>query len=329
MTSDEKRDQRAYDLVKGRLSGLILNTMVRIVGGLDAPYVNRPGIGGPRGHPPRAMAVACMIRDAERKTFHGAASYLRAHRDVAEKIGFGPGGTPGAGTINDAHARMPESYFYEVHKRAVPGPERGRVHAGDATGIAERRSDRRVDFRTDRARRRKGWIKLHAVIDAGSRVTTDYFVTRSRVSDIAGMRTLPDRFGTCLDADGNMDFCPDSAYLAREMCNRLAGMGFAPYIKPKKNTSHNTRGSRSWRVMADPYNDDLPEFKRHCHRRSITEAVFGAIKTMYGSYVTCRREDNRRREMAARIICYNIELIARHDVRGGRLTRQSLEAVAA
>ncbi len=329
MTSEEKRDQRAYDLVKGHLSGLILNTMVRIVGELDAPYVNRPGIGGPRGYPPRAMAVACMIRDAERKTFHVAASYLRAHPDVAERIGFGPGGTPGASTINDAYARIPESYFYEVHRRVASGLERGRVHAGDATGVAERRSDRWVDFRTDRVRHRKGWIKLHAVVDVGSRVITDYFVTRSRVSDIAGMRTLLDRFGPCLDADGSADFCLDSAYLAREMCSRLAGMGFAPYIKPKKNTSHNARGSRPWRVMVDLYNDDLPEFKRHYHQRSVIEAVFGAIKTMYGSYVTCRRKDNQRREMAARIICYNIELIARHDVRSGRLTRQSLEAVAA
>lgn len=143
------------------------------------------------------------------------------------------------------------------------------------------------------------------------------------------MRTLLDRFGPCLDADGGMDFCPDSAYLARDLCNLLAGMGLTPYIKPKRNTSYSARGSRSWRVMADLYNNDLPEFKRHYHQRSIIEVVFGAIKTMYGSYVTCRRKDNQRREMTAKIICYNIELIARHDVRGGRLTRQSLEAVAA
>ncbi len=127
-------------------------------------------------------------------------------------------------------------------------------------------------------------------------------MTRSRVSDIAGMRTMLDRFGPCLDTDGNADFCLDSAYLARELCNRLTGMGFAPYIKPKKNTLHNARGSQSWRVMVKLYNDNLSEFKRHYHQR---------------------------REMAARIMCYNIEMSARHDVRSGRLARQSLEAVVA
>lgn len=329
MTSEEKRDQRAYDLVKGHLSGLILNTIVRIVGELDEPYVNKPGLGGQRGYPPRAMAVACMIRDAEGKTFHGAASYLRAHPDVAEKIGFGPGRTPAGSTINDAYSRIPESYLYEVHRRVASGLERGRVHAGDATGIAERRHDKWIDFRTDRVRHRKGWIKLHAIIDVGSRVITDYFVTRSRVSDIAGMRTMLDRFGPCLDADGNADFCLDSAYLARDLCNRLAGLGFAPYIRPKKNTLRNARGSRSWRVMVDLCSDDLPGFKRHCHQRSIIEAVFGAIKTVYGSCVTCRRKDNQRKEMAARVVCYNIEMTARHNVKCGRLARRSLKAVAA
>lgn len=325
----EKRDQRAYNLIKGHLSGLILNTIVRIVDELDAPYVNKPGIGGPRGYPPKAMFIACIMRDAEGKTFHGIASYLRAHPDVAEKIGFSPGKTPAGSTINDAYAKISESYFYEVHKKVMAGLERGNVHAGDATGVAERRSDKWIDFRTDKIRHRKGWIKLHAIVDIRSRVITDYFVTRSRVSDIAGMRTMLDRFGPCLDTDGNADFCLDSAYLARELCNRLAGMGFAPYIKPKKNTLHNARGSQSWRVMVKLYNDNLSEFKRHYHQRSIIEAVFGAIKTVYGSYVTCRRKDNQRKEMAARIICYNIEMIARHDVRGGRLARQSLEAVVA
>ena len=163
-----------------------------------------------------------------------AAPYLRAHPDVAEKIGLGPGSTPGASTTNDAHARMPESYFHEVHRRAVSGPGRGRVRAGDATGVEERRSGRRVDFRTDRVRHRKGRIKMRAVIDAGSRVITDYFVTRSRVSDIAGMRTLLDRFGPCPDADGNANLCLDSAYPASEMCNRLADTGFARTSGPRR-----------------------------------------------------------------------------------------------
>lgn len=329
MTSEAKRDQRAYDLVQGRLPDLILAKIVGIVRELDEPYAIRPGIGGLRGYPPRAMAVACVIRDAERKTFRGMAGLLHCNRDLAERIGF-EGGTPAKSTINDAYSAIPESYLYRIHLMVVAEVEgeRGSVVAGDGTGYAERKTDRWTDFRTDRVRHRKGWLKLHGIIDVETRVILDYFVTRSRVSDITGMRTMLGRLGPRA-VPGGADFCLDSAYLARDMCNTLAKLGFAPYIRPKRNTCRNARGSQPWRAMVDLYKDNLPEFKRHYHQRSIIEAVFGAVKAMYGGYVTCRRKDNERREIATRIICYNIELIARAHARSDRLARRSLGALAA
>ena len=39
--------------------------------------------------------------------------------------------------------------------------------------------------------------------------------------------------------------------------------------------------------------------------------------------------DNQRREIPMRLICYNIDLIARSQVESGRFTRQSLEAITA
>ncbi len=125
------------------------------------------------------------------------------------------------------------------------------------------------------------------------------------------------------------DFCLDAAYLSRDACNRLAGMGMTPLIKSKSNPIHNAGGSQAWRKMVDMYHDDLPAFNARYHQRSVIEAVFGAIKKMYGSYVRCRRPDNQRREIPIHIICYNIELIARSQVESGRLTRQSLEAITA
>lgn len=328
MTLEAKRDQRAYDLIQGHISGLILATILRIVLELDDPYEARPGLGGMTAYPPRIMAVVCIIRDAEQKTFRRTSDYLRASPDLRRKLGLA-GRIPSSSTISRSYSMIPERYLYEIHRRVLSDLEaRGGPAAGDSTGIAERRTDKWMDFRTDKVRHRKGWPKLHAIIDVNSRVILDYFVTRSRVADISGMRTMLERFGPCVGPDG-MDFCLDSAYLAREMCSLLAELGFAPYIKPKKNTCRNARGSQSWRVMVDLYRDDLPEFKRHYHQRSIIEAVFGAVKTMYGSYVRCRRKDNQRREVAARVICYNIELIARFNAERGRLTRQSLAAITA
>lgn len=65
------------------------------------------------------------------------------------------------------------------------------------------------------------------------------------------------------------------------------------------------------------------------NQRSIIEAVFGAIKKMYGNHLRGRRFARQKREVAIRVICYNIEVVARSHVKSGRLTHESLAALAA
>ena len=72
--------------------------------------------------------------------------------------------------------------------------------------------------------------------------------------------------------------------------------------------------------------DELARFMDGYHQRSIIEAVFGAIKKMYGNHLWSRR---RARQIAIRVICYNIEVVARSHVKSGRLTHESLTAMAA
>ena len=46
------------------------------------------------------------------------------------------------------------------------------------------------------------------------------------------------------------------------------------------------------------------------HQCSIIEAVFGAIKKMYGNHLRGRRLVRQSREAAIRVICYNTEVVA-------------------
>ena len=50
---------------------------------------------------------------------------------------------------------------------------------------------------------------------------------------------------------------------------------------------------------------------------------------MYGNHLRGRRLVRQNREVAIRIICYNIEVVARSHVKSGRLTHESLTAMAA
>ena len=65
------------------------------------------------------------------------------------------------------------------------------------------------------------------------------------------------------------------------------------------------------------------------HQRSIIGAGFGAIKRMYGNHLRSRRRARQNREVAIRVICYNIEAVARSHVESGKFTHESLTAMAA
>ena len=80
--------------------------------------------------------------------------------------------------------------------------------------------------------------------------------------------------------------------------------------------------------MTRTHRDGLDRFMSEYHQHSIIEAVFGAIKKMYGNHLRGRNLARQKREVAIRIICYNIEVVARSHVKCGRLTHESLTAMA-
>ena len=81
--------------------------------------------------------------------------------------------------------------------------------------------------------------------------------------------------------------------------------------------------------MTRTHRDDLDRFMDEYHRRSVIEAVFGAIKKMYGNHLRSRRRGRQNREVVIRVICYNIEVVARSRIKSGKLTHKSLTAMSA
>ena len=318
---ERKRDQRQYDLVQQYLPGLILNTILKIVNDLDEPYVVHLGLGGMTAYLPKAMAAVCILMEAEHKTYRKMVGYLRNNRDTVVKIGLRK--IPSKSTIARTYERISDRYLMEVHCRITAEITAGSV-AGDSTGYSDSRFVRWYDVRTDSVKTKKGWVKLHSIVDIRSRVVLDYLVTDRNVADITALRAMLARF-----QGGAGNFCLDSAYLARGVCNTISGLGMAPRIKPKSNTIHNAFGSQSWREMVDLSVQDSDTFKSEYHQRSIIEAVFGAIKKMYGNDTRCHKPENQRREIAIRILCYNIELVARSQVKDGRLTPKLIASITA
>ena len=259
-------------MVQQYLPGLILNAILKTVREMDDPYQTKPGLGGMIAYPPKAMAVICILMEAEMKTYRKMVGYLKMHPDIVCRIGLS--GVPSKNTIWRAYGRIPESYLCEVHLRIVRDITTGSL-AGDSTiCYSSNRFTRWFSIRHDRTKTKRGWIKLHSIIDIATRAILDYHVTDGYAADITSMWPMMDRLGAS-DEDNNF-FCLDSAYpygyLARLLCDAIANRGWIPGILPKSNTVCKNGGSQAWGDMTRTHRDDLGRFMsglppaQHHHR---------------------------------------------------------------
>ena len=280
-----KRDQRQYDLVQQHLPGLILSTILRIVEDLGDPYRAKPGLGGMTAYPPKAMAVVCILMEAEARTYRKMVGHLRMNRSLAMKIGLPK--IPSKSTIWRAYGMIPESYLREVHTRIIGDVMVTGSVAGDSTGYSSNRFVRWFSIRHDQVRLKRGWVKLHSIVDVSTRTVLDYLVTRV--------------FARCWG--GSKRALVSSAWI-RPTFRRSA----TPYPTrtwyrasgPNPTPSART-GAEAWGDMTRTHRDELALMDEY-HQRSIIEAVFGAIKRMYGNHLRSRTAANLLQHRGGRTI---------------------------
>ena len=78
--TDGRRDQRPFNIVQQYLPGLILSTILNTVKEMGDPYQAKPGLGGMTAYQPKAMAVVCILMEAEARTYRKMVSHLRMNR---------------------------------------------------------------------------------------------------------------------------------------------------------------------------------------------------------------------------------------------------------
>ena len=273
-------------------------------------------------YPPKSMAVVCILMKVEARAYRKMVGHLRINLNLVRKVGLPR--IPFKSTIWRAYGTIPETYLREVHTRIIGDVVVADSVAGGGTGYSSNRFVRWFSVRHDQVRLKRGWVKLHSIVDVSTRTVLDYLVTDGYTSDTTGLWPMLGRI-----EEGAGFFCLDSAYLARKICDAISDKGMVPRIRPKSNTVCKNGGSQAWGDMARTHRDELARFMGEYHQRSIIEAVFGAIKKMYGNHLRSRRRARQSREIAIRVICYNIEVVARSHVKSGGLTHESLTAMAA
>lgn len=321
----KKRDQRAYDLFQKYRFTFVLHILIIIVNKLDEPYTLKPSVSGVHGYPPRAMAIVIFMMEELHLTYRGAVGYLNGHCEKLKAIGLDK--IPSKSTIHRNSAKIPDGYYRQMHFKVIMGIVTGNI-AGDSSGFSVRKFIPWFSVKKDAKMWKKGWRKLHILIDIRTRVILEYRITHAYRADSPVMEEILTSMVETISGKIG-DACFDSAYLTRKICNLISKMGGTPFIKPKSNTISNSRGSYSWKEMVIMYLKNLAKFNDHYHQRNIVEAVFAALKERRGRGGSLRSRMSRTqdKELAIQVISYNIDMVARAEIKSGNLTEDMLKAM--
>lgn len=151
-----------------------------------------------------------------------------------------------------------------------------------------------LDIRHGRRKRRKGFLKLHFIVDCWSLLILSFKVTspfKAGSKQVEELLKLVGELGR---------FCAVKAYLSRKICDLIAKHGGRPYISIKKNVVRiRAQGSKAWREMLV------------LHRRSLAEIAVSVVKGRFSHTLYSKKRRGQKNEARLKVITYNLTIIAR------------------
>jgi len=176
----------------------------------------------------------------------------------------------------------------------------------DATGFSTKTY---VGWRDPRPRRmkRRDWLKLHATVTSILKAIPSMEITDGETGDSLQLRNLL----KSLPLDDVEAVAADSAYLSRRNCDLIEAIGAKPYLKPKKNSTGRSHGSKAWRSMLIDYQEKPEDWNKRYHIRSSAETAFSVIKRKFGYQLSSIRRDLQRKELMIKVLAYNLNILAK------------------
>ncbi len=250
----------------------------------------------PRGNPccPRAVLAAVILRVFFVLTYAGIEARLKDSVSWNELFSR----VPSKSVVQDKMKYVSMKQLRRVLRRLVCRVSR-RL-AADSTGIRTKDSCRWFDVRIKRKNSRRDYLKLHVLVDVEEGFIVDFVLTCGRAHDSpAGQRML--RRCTVIEC-----FYGDGAYANRPCTQLVHERGGRSYVALREDATAKSKGAPGWRVTVLAKRADEAAYMAAYHIRSFVEAVFSSIKRRWGRAVHARKGWLKRREMALKVVAYNV-----------------------
>ncbi len=289
---------RVVCYVNRNLESLAIRMVTRAVRAL--PPLWKPEKRGRRPHDPRLVATCCILMVFLGKTYDGIESYVKGSREMKRLF---PGRKmPGHSVIYRGMGRLSLPYVRKVMRMVVAKYRRNGITAVlDSSGFSLSSSSKYFDIRVKRVNSRKDFLKLHVCMDVETGLVLSFVITGGSGSDSKQLwkllRHLP-RIARCI---------ADKAYSSRKNCEIVVEKGGKPYLKFRATATGRARGSLAWKESFRAHEEDKEAWMAVYHLRSLVESLFGSLKRRWGDFLRSRRGWMRRKEMALKVICYDVK----------------------
>ena len=198
---------------------------------------------------------------------------------------------------NAATAIADYGWLHEIIEGQAGSHARGSL-LGDSTGVAINRYADWEDAKRGLISRR-GFVKLHVMVEAKRRKIVSCAVTRRRAHDPPVFREMS---GNVPNDTGCVML--DAGYDAVKNYKVIRNSGRRPVICTRKN--HAARGFGPRAEMIRWHEKNPEEFEETYHQRSIVESVFSSFKCRFTAVVRAKTLQTQRLQLLLRCVCYNM-----------------------
>src|SRR3989339_201677 len=168
-------------------------------------------------------------------------------------------------------------------------------------------SDYEIELRTKKVIRKRDCNKLHLAVCSDLHLILNWRITAWRRNDSPFFIKILKPFkilGRIL---------ADKGYLSRknfQFCMDRGGCAFIPFkVGKKKPSTASPKSYPAWKFAFNLWSKCNEFYMNIYHQRSNIESVFSVIKKRFGDKVLCRTFSMRSKEIALRLIAYNLKIL--------------------
>lgn len=250
----------------------------------------------------RVIIALCILRILLRKTYADYEIEMRTNTLISDL--FGLKNLPSKSTIHRGMQKLNMNLLYELNYLIIKNQLRRILNIIlDASGVRTDKGSTWFCLRIKKEISKKNCDKLHIAVCADLLLILNWRITAWKKSDCPFFKILLKPFKRL-----GIVFA-DMGYLSREnfqLCMDKKGCLFIPF---KKNSIGASRGSSAWKFAFSLWSKCKWIYENIYHQRSKVESVFSVIKKRFGDKVNCKSALMRRKEIALRLIAYNIRIL--------------------